>query len=149
ALIFAGRDGHSRSFFPTQVNWEPAISWALNPWGSRKTVVRGSYGLYFGYFPLYPTEFGTLGFNSVPLIVSPNDQLQPAVTLATGFPADFIPPPDLQPTAANDLKAEYFDPQGTLPYYQSWRLEVERDLPADFVVRLAYSGDRATHQYIG
>jgi hypothetical protein len=149
ALVFAGQDGHSRSFFPTQVNWEPAISCALNPWGSRKTVIRGSYGLYFGYFPLYPTEFGTLGFNSVPLIVSPNDQLQPAVTLATGFPADFIPPPNLQPTAANDLKAEYFDPQGTLPYYQSWRLELERDLPADFVVRLAYSGDRAIHQYIG
>jgi hypothetical protein len=149
ALVFAGRDGHSRSFFPTQANWEPAVGWVLNPWGSRKTVVRCSYGLYFGYFPLYPTEFGTLGYNATPLIVSPNDQLAPAVTLATGFPADFTPPPNLQPTAANDVKAEYFDPTGTLPDYQSWRLEVERDLPGDFVIRLAYLGDKATHEYIG
>jgi len=149
ALVFAGLNGQSQSFFPTQVNWEPAVSWALNPWGSRKTVVRGSYALYFGYFPLYPTQFGTLGFNSAPLIVSPNRQLEPAVTLASGFPSDFIRPPNLQPTAANDLKAEYFDPKGNLPEYQSWRLEMERDLPADFVVRVAYAADRATHQYIG
>jgi len=149
ALVFAGRDGRSRSFSPTQVNWEPAVGWALNPWGSRRTVIRSSYGLYFGYFPLYPTQFGTLGFNSIPLIVSPNDQLEPAMTLATGFPADFTPPPDLRPTAANDVKAEYFDPRGTLPAHQNWRLEVERDLPGDFVIRLAYIGDKATHQYIG
>src|SRR5262249_38513989 len=41
------------------------------------------------------------------------------------------------------------DPTGTLPDYQSWRLEVERDLPGDFVIRLAYLGDKATHEYIG
>jgi hypothetical protein len=149
ALIFAGRDGRPSTFAPTQANWEPAISWALNPWGSRKTVIRGSYALNFASFPLYPTDFGTLGFNASPLVVSSNDQLQPAATLGLGFPQDFTPPPDLRPTAANDIKAEYFEPLGILPYEQNWRLEVERDLPADFVVRLAYLGERGTHQYMG
>ena len=40
ALIFAGRDGRPRTFAPTQANWGPATSWALNPCGSRKTVIR-------------------------------------------------------------------------------------------------------------
>ena len=149
ALIFAGRDGHPDTFAPTQTNWEPAVSWALNPWGSRKTVIRGSYALSYSYFPLYPTEFGTLGFNASPLIVSANDQLVPAMTLGLGFPQNFMPPPNLTPTAANDTKADYSEPMGILPYDQNWRLEVERDLPADFVVRVAYSGERVTHQYIG
>jgi hypothetical protein len=149
ALFFAGRDGRPRTFSPTQVNWEPAIGWALNPWGSRKTVIRGSYAVSFAYFALYPTEFGTLGFNASPLFVSSNDQLEPVATLRTGFPQDFVAPPDLRPTAANDLKADYSDPEGILPYDQTWRLEIERDLPADFVVRLAYIGDKGTHLLMG
>ena len=47
------------------------------------------------------------------------------VALRNGFPASFVPPPDLRPTAANDLRAEYFEPEGILPYDQSlaiWRL---------------------------
>ena len=36
ALIFAGRDGRPDTFAPTQTHWEPAVSWAINPWGSRR-----------------------------------------------------------------------------------------------------------------
>ncbi len=149
ALVFAGLDGVPGTFAPTQVNWEPRIAWAFNPGGSRKTVIRGSYSLSSGWFSLYPTEFGTLGFNASPLLVSPNDQLEPAALLRLGFPQDFVYPPDLRPTAANDVKADYFEPLGILPYEQNWSLEIERDLPADFMVRIAYLGERGTHQFIG
>lgn len=149
ALAFAGQNGRSRTFAPTQVNWEPSIGWAWNPGGSRRMVVRGGFSLSYSTFPLYPTEFGTLGFNASPLLVSDNDQLVPVVALQDGFPANFVPPPDLRPTAANDLRAEYFEPEGILPYDQVWRLEMERDLPADFVVRISYLGEKGTHQYTG
>ena len=112
-------------------------------------VIRGGFSLSYSTFPLYPTEFGTLGFNASPLLVSENDQLVPVVALRDGFPANFVPPPDLRPTAANDLRAEYFEPEGILPYDQVWRLEIERDLPADFVVRISYLGEKGTHQYTG
>jgi len=148
ALVFAG-DGRPRTFSPSQVNWEPSIGWAWNPWGSRRMVIRGGFSLSYSTFPLYPTEFGTLGFNASPLLVSENDQLVPVVTLQSGFPASFVPPPDLRPTAANDLRAEYFEPEGILPYDQNWRLEIERDLPADFVVRVSYLGEKGVHQYTG
>ncbi len=149
ALIFAGRDGRPRTFTPSQANWEPGIGWALNPWGSRRTVVRGNFSLTYSNFSLYPTEFGTLGFNASPLLTSPNEQLFPAVTLKSGFPQDFAYPPDLRPAAANDLKAQYFEPQGLLPYDQNWRLEIERDFPADLVLRVTYFGNKGTHQFTG
>lgn len=149
ALVFAGRDGRGRTFSPTQANWEPSVSFALNPWGSRHTVVRGGFSLFYSTFPLYPTEFGTLGFNAAPLLVSANDQLVPVATLQTGFPQNFPAPPHLTADAANDLRAEYFEPTGLLPYEQSWRLEIERDLPADFIVRLSYFGEKGVHQYTG
>ncbi|MCI0723752.1 MAG: hypothetical protein L0338_33055 [Acidobacteria bacterium] len=149
ALVFAGRDGRPGTFAPSQANWEPAIGWAWNPGGSRRTVIRGGFSLSYSTFPLYPTEFGTLGFNASPLLVSTNDQLAPVVNLQTGFPASFVPPPDLRPEAANDLRAEYFEPEGILPYDQNWRLEIERDLPADFVIRLSYLGEKGVHQYTG
>jgi hypothetical protein len=149
ALAFAGRDGRPRTFAPTQANWEPSVGFALNPWGSRQTVIRGSFSLSYSSFPLYPTEFGTLGFNASPLLISANDQLVPVSALRTGFPENFVPPPDLTPTAANDLRAEYFEPNGILPYDQNWRLEVERDVPGDFVVRLSYLGEKGVHQFTG
>jgi len=149
ALVFAGRDGVSDTFSHTQYNWEPAMGFTWNPWGSRRTVIRAGYSLNYSYFPLYPTVFGTLGFNASPVLVSPNDQLAPATTLQEGYPQDFVFPPDLLPTAANGLQADYVEPSGTLPYEQNWSLEVERDLPADFVVRAAYNGHRGVHQYTG
>jgi len=77
ALVFAGKNGESRTFSHTQYNWEPSIGWTLNPWGSRRTVIRGNYALNYSYYLLFPTAFGTLGFNASPLLVSPNDQLTP------------------------------------------------------------------------
>ncbi len=149
ALVFAGINGVSNTFSHTQYNWEPALGFTWNPWGSRRTVIRAGYSLNYSYFPLYPTVFGTLGFNASPVLVSPNDQLAPATTLQEGYPQNFVYPPDLLPTAANGLQADYVDPSGTLPYEQHWSLEVERDLPADFVVRAAYDGQRGVHQYTG
>ncbi|MEW5975858.1 MAG: hypothetical protein AB1898_08645 [Acidobacteriota bacterium] len=149
ALSFAGRNGRSNTFSPVQANWEPNLSFAWNPAGSRKTVVRGGCSLSYFNFPLYPTDFGTLGFNAAPFFVSANDQLSAITTLSGGFPANFIRPPDLRAEAANDLKADYFEPLGLLPNELNWRLEAERDLPWDFVVRLAYSGEKGNHLFTG
>ena len=149
ALVFAGRDGVSDTFSHTQYNWEPAMGFTWNPWGSRRTVIRAGFSLNYSYFPLYPTAFGTLGYNASPVLVSPNDQLVPATTLQQGYPQNFVFPPDLVPTAANGLQADYVEPSGTLPYDENWNLEFERDLPADFVVRAAYIGHRGVHQFTG
>ena len=149
ALTFAGVQGQGETFSPAQVNWEPYISWVLNPWGDRKTVVRGSYSLWFDSFPLYPTSFGTQGFSATPLLISPNEQLAPAAILASGFPQSFIPPPDLSPEAANGIRGDYFDPLGTLPYVQNWSLQLERDLPWNLVFHATYSGQKGTHLFNG
>jgi hypothetical protein len=149
ALAFAGTGGRSQSFSPAQVRLEPSIGWSLNPWGDRKTVIRGGYSIWQNSFPIYSTSFGTLGFNAQPLLVSPNDQLTPVLHLAEGFPSSFIPPPDLRPEAANGIRADYFDPKGQLPYGQDWSLEIERDLAWNFILHASYSGSKGTHLFNG
>lgn len=149
ALAFAGTGGYSSTFSPAKINWEPSLSWALNPWGDRKTVIRGSYSIWYDSFPLYSTSFGTLGYNARPLMISPNGQLTPVVVLATGYPPNFIPPPNLSPDAANGIRADYFDPKGTLPYEQDWSLEIERDFFWNMIFHVSYHGGKGTHLYNG
>ncbi len=149
ALAFAGIGGRSSTFSPAQINWEPSLSWALNPWGDRKTVIRGSYSLWYDSFPLYSTSFGTLGYNARPLMISPNGQLTPVTVLSAGYPSNFIPPPNLRSDAANGIRVDYFDPKGTLPYGQDWSLEIERDFFWNMIFHVSYHGGRGTHLYNG
>ncbi len=146
-LVFAGRDGHSRTFAPNQVSWEPGVALAVSPWGDRKTVIRANYALFSESFPLDPTDLGALGFNASPLLVSPNRQLEPALLLREGFPR-VANPPNLTSTAANNLDVAYFEPRVHLPHIHEWRLEIERDF-LDFAIRVAYTGERGTHLFMG
>ncbi len=149
ALAFAGMGGQASTFSPAQINWEPSLSWALNPWGDRRTVIRGSYSLWYDSYPLYATSFGTLGYNARPLMISPNGQLTPVMVLAAGYPSNFVPPPNLRPDAANGIRADYFDPKGTLPYGQDWGLEIERDFLWNMIFHVSYHGGKGTHLYNG
>ncbi len=146
-LGFAGRDGRPRTFAPDQVSWEPGVAVSVSPWGDRKTVIRANYALFSESFPLDPIDLGTLGFNARPLLTSPNRQLEPALLLRQGFPR-VANPPNLTSTAANNLDAAHYASQIRLPDIHEWRLEIERDF-SDFAVRVAYTGVRGTHLFMG
>lgn len=149
ALIFAGRDGVGSALQPTTVRLSPTFGLAINPWNDRKTVVRMSYSLSYQEYPLVGRQFGTQGFNSYAVFPSPNDQLEPAVTLHDGVPQNFTPPPNLVPTAANGTDAEYFDPSGLLPANQQEVLSLQRELPGAMAIEANYVHWRGTHQWAG
>lgn len=146
-LIFAGPDGRPGIFTSTNLNWEPGIGVAFSPWGNRKTVIRANYVLLSDSWFLSPNDRATHGFNTTPLLVSPNQQLEPALLLSQGFP-EVKTAPNLSPTAANHMDAIYFEPDVELPDVHEWRLEIERDF-SDFAVRVAYVGERGTHLFMG
>lgn len=148
ALIFAGRDGISRGLQPVTARVEPYVSFSINPWNDRNTVVRGSYSLSYEDYPLYGRHFGTQGFNATPVFVSPNDQLQPAFLLRDGMPANFPLPPFLDPAAVNGIEPDYIDRSGLLPTNQQWTFSLQRELPRALAVNLAYTGWRGTHQLV-
>ncbi len=148
ASIFAGRDGVGRALQPTTVRAEPGVSLAINPWNSPRTVVRINYNLTFDNYPLYGRHFATQGFNAAPVFFSPNEQLQPAVELRNGLPANFPRPPFLSPVAANGTDADYLDRSGTLPANHQWSVGVQRELPNSMALEARYDGWRSHNLFV-
>jgi hypothetical protein len=148
ALIFASRDGRGRSLQPTRATPELSVGMSWNPSGNAKSVVRLSYGLSYGAIPVYTTQWATQGFVGIPTIVSPNIQLQPAMTLGAGFPALPRPLPDLRGDAGNNTSADLIDPSGTVPMYQSAGLSMERELPCQVIASISLGHSRGQHLFV-
>ncbi len=148
ALIFANRDGQSRSFQPTTVRPSLSFGLAWNPRGDSRSVVRLNYGLSAGTIPIYTTQWASQGINGTPNFISPNIQLQPAVILSNGLPPLPQILPDYRPEAANNTVAEYVDPSGTLPLYQSASLSVERELPSQIILAVTLGHARGQHLFV-
>jgi hypothetical protein len=134
AMIAAGSNGRGRAFQPVLANLEPSASLSWNIFGDSRSVLRIAYSRSYAAIPVYAGQWGTQGFNGTPTWVSPNVQLQPAVTLAAGLPEPSRPPPDLAPDAANNTVADLVEPTGRQPTYQSQSVSLERELPAAMVL---------------
>lgn len=148
ALIFAGRDGIGRGLQPTTVRAEPGVSLAINPWNSRRTVLRLQYNLNYENYPLYGRHFATQGFNAAPVFFSPNEQLFPALQLRDGIPGNFVRPPFLDPMAANGTDADIVDRSGELPTSQQWSFGLQRELPNAMALEARYNGWRGTNVFV-
>jgi len=149
ALVFANRDGRGRAFQPALINadWSGSLAW--NPFGGTGTVVRASFGRSYGMIPVYSGQWGTQGFNAYPTYISPNVQLQPAVTLSQGIPPYPYTLPDYRPDAANDTTADIMDPSGNVPVYQSASLTFQRELPFSVVMTLGVSYSGGKNLFLG
>jgi hypothetical protein len=138
ALIAAGQTPRGRGFRRAQIWMEPSVSVAWNPRGDAKSVVRLSYSRSYQGIPIYTGQWATQGFNASPAYISPNVQLEPAVTLGRGLPGQSGPLPDLRPEAANNTIADLVDLSDRLPIYQSAGISIEREFPGSAVVTLGY-----------
>jgi len=122
-----------------------------------KTVVRSGYGIIYssggGYRP-FGSNWTQLGFSASNGIqenqtIAGATGALPAFTLSGGWPAsNFIPPPFINPTYQNGQGPPTFGAypgDGNLPYIQNWTLDVQRELPGQVVLDVAYVGTRGTH----
>ena len=154
-LVKTGRN-HSRNSMPLdKTNLAPRIglAYGLNP----KTVIRSGYGIF--WIPNY-----------VAFSVNPtSDTVATATTMYTGsidggrtfinkisnpFPVTgIVSPPGRNFPAGKNIQSftagtilsatNYFDhPSG---YVQQWNLDLQRELPADFFIDVAYAGAKGTH----
>lgn len=144
ALVFAGMNGISPGILPARFDADPSIGIAWNPMGHANTVVSASFSRQHQVIPLYNGQWGTQGFNAEQTFVSPNTELSPAVDMSAGIPPLGAPLPNLSPSAIDNGLADYMDPRGREPVYQSAALSIQRELPFSLVVTAGatYSGGR-------
>jgi hypothetical protein len=143
----SGRNGLT-SFADTYYkNFGPRFGFAYSL--NDKTVFRGGYGIY--YAPGNATaglrssqNFG-VGFNASPTPSTTDGGATPAFIWDGGFPQNFVRPPMISPTVANDQAVNYIGPaDGRPPYFQSWSLGIQRELPARFMIEADYVGNKGT-----
>ncbi len=136
ALVFADMNGIPRGLRAANVDLDPNLGVAWNPFGDARTVVRASYSRSHSHIPIYNGQWGTQGYNARQTFVSPNTQLSPAADLRTGLPPLATPLPDLSPSAADNTVADFMDLTGREPVYQWASLSVERGMPFSLVLSL-------------
>ena len=124
---------------PDRNNWQPRFGFAYTPFGNRKTVVRGGYGIFHdvsangGSQGLYlnPPFTSELGFTT--------DNINANRTLQTGFAPTAQPDP-LKYTGNVTLMPLDF----RMGFIQQWNVNVQRELPAGTVLTVAYAGTHGT-----
>jgi Carboxypeptidase regulatory-like domain/TonB dependent receptor len=121
-----------------------------------KTVVRAGYGIFFAqaFYPGWGGGMSLDGFNLHQTFgTTPNGaSVNPAFYLDDGVPA-FSPPPfisasydnGLNPTQANGNGSAYRPVDANRrPYSQQWNLTIERQLPKQVALSVAYVGNKGT-----
>ena len=139
---------------PVYTNFGPRLGLAYRL--TSNSVVRAGFGMSHMSFPIdlyaynYPVE-PTQQFNSLssfgPAVLSDNT----ASTFSKGFPAlaSYTPPANgiIQANTPALLNQSYYaiNLNWKNPYLESWNLAYERNLPGNWVVDIAYVGNKGVH----
>lgn len=131
------------TFNPKAVKFSPRLgfAWSVTP----KTVVRGGYGIFWA--PTFFTAQNAIGFSQTTNIVASTDSnVTPATTLNNPYPSGILQPTGNtlgalsgigQPLAITDPATR------SAGYVQQASLEVQREVPAGFVVTAGFLGSRS------
>ncbi|MCC6589310.1 MAG: TonB-dependent receptor [Bryobacterales bacterium] len=113
---------------PTYKNISPRFGFAYSPFGA-KTSIRGGYGWYFN------TN------NQQNLIVTvTNPPATPRVIIAAG---NTFPVPPFERGIGNSIRPIEYNIKN--PNVHIWNLNVQQQLPFEFVVTVGYAGSRGVH----
>lgn len=143
AAVLPGQTSPYSGLFPRSLidrdynNFSPRIGFAFRPFAKKRTVVRGSYGIFFIpsiYNQFYPQLASQPPFATTSqLLTSP----QRLLTLENGFPPDPNPAVTIRNSFAVDRNYR-------VGYVQQWNLNVQHDLFRNFVIEVGYLGAKGT-----
>jgi hypothetical protein len=146
-LTFAGINGQPRTLWnaPTK-NFMPRVGLAfkLDP----RTVLRGGYGIYFGFLGQRRGDVIQTGFSqTTPFIATQDSGLNWIATLSDPFPNGILEPVGAGRGTLTNLgtSVTFFNENPRTPYMQRWQMGIQRELGLGYVVEAAYVGNRGTH----
>jgi hypothetical protein len=132
-------------FNPQSKIFSPRFGFAWTPFGS-KTVIRGGTGVFM--FPVANPSYNVNGFSqSTPMPISLDNFITAHATLANPFPDGFLQPTGSSLGIATSLgqSFSYYNPTLRNPYSIRWEFGIQRELPGQTVLELAYIGNHAVH----
>lgn len=149
AIVYAGVNGAPTTFRNTdRTNLSPRIAFNWDVFGHGTTAFRGGYGIYYPSIFSGPFFGSTQGFGTTSTAYSTSNANIPAFYLKGGFPYAPTQPLGAQLGPAAFLgSAVTYDPQsdGTTPMSQQWNLSIQRALPKQITLDVAYVGNHGTH----
>jgi hypothetical protein len=105
-----------------------------------KTVVRGSYGIFYAYtVPLRPENNPP---NHVVIGLGPYPAPTPTASLDQGVPANIASPANAAAVVLTSL-----DTSATAPIDQQWSLDIQRQLPGGILLEVGYYGNKFDHMW--
>ena len=145
-LTFPGVAGEPSGLYDVpKNNWMPRLGATFKL--DEKTVVRGGYGVFYGFLGQRRGDVITTGFSSnTPLTVSLDNGLTFLETLSTPFRGGIVEPVGAAAGIETFLgqSITFFDPNPKSARNQRWQIGLQRELPGRWVADLAYVGNRGT-----
>lgn len=126
---------------PDRNNFAPRLGFAWSP--ARRTAVRGGYGVSFVHWNRVGSSYLSL---NAPFAIIAQRLTIPGTPLyrntQDGYPQGLVDPARYNPLEATHQHMPEESPSGRV---QSWFFSVQRELPGEWLVDLAYVGNRGNH----
>ncbi len=136
SIVRVGENGVPRAGYESDKNnFAPRFGLAWSPFGTRKTVIRAGYGVYYNFSPLAPGQgiyFNQPFFNLQLFFPSQ----QGIITLDDPWPGNLQAP--LPPSAFT------YDRDLRTGYTQQWSSTIETDFGQGVVLEVGYFGSKGT-----
>jgi hypothetical protein len=145
-LTFAGINGQPSGLYETpKNNVMPRLGFTYKV--NEQTVLRGGYGIFYGFLGQRRGDVITTGFSSTTSMVTTlNNGLTFLETLSNPFQGGIQEPLGAAQGIETFLgqSISFFDPEPRSPRMQRWQIGVQRELPGRWMVEASYVGNHGT-----